>query len=152
MSIRVIKRRSIVHEKNMSLLNFDQWLKFSENSKPVRVLLWITSFPAQLFAIKGKQKRGYHAVLFLKKMLWGRGWIMICLPNYREYMSLATFHRVDSKSKKVSFLPWWNKYSDLKTTCHIKPKFFLWTKLLENFLLAKYLKSVVATLNKVCMS
>ena len=152
MSIRVNQKKINSSWKEYVALNFDQWLKFSENSKPVRVSLWLTSFTAQLFAIKGKQKKGNHAVLFLKKMLWGRGWIMICLPNYREYMFLAIFHRVDSKSKEVSSLPWWNKYSDLKTTRYIKPKFFLWIKLLENFLLAKYLKFVVATLNKVCMS
>ena len=35
-----------------------------------------------------------------------------------------------------------NKYSNLKTACHIKPKFFLWTKHLENLLLSKYLLSV----------
>ena len=43
-------------------------------------------------------------------------------------------------------LPWQNKYSNLKTTCHIKSKCFLWTKLPKNLLLAKYLISVVATL------
>ena len=39
----------------------------------------------------------------------------------------------------------------MKTTGHIKPKFFLWTKLLENLLLAKYLKSVAAALTH-CVS
>ena len=39
-------------------------------------------------------------------------------------------------------------YPDLKTTCHIKLKFFLWTKLLENLVLAKYLISFAAPLNE----
>ena len=33
-------------------------------------------------------------------------------------------------------------------TCHIKLKFFLWTKLLENLLLAKYLASIAASLTE----
>ena len=39
-----------------------------------------------------------------------------------------------------------NTYPNLKTTCHIKLKFFLWTKLLKNLLLAKYPISVAASL------
>ena len=35
---------------------------------------------------------------------------------------------------------------DLKTTCHIKLKFFMWTKLLESLMLAKYFISVTVTL------
>ena len=41
-------------------------------------------------------------------------------------------------------------YPNLKNTCHIKLKFFLQTKLLENLLLAKYLKSVSLPLRKEC--
>ena len=37
------------------------------------------------------------------------------------------------------------KHSSMRTSCHMKPKCFLWTKLLENLLLAKYLTSVAAT-------
>ena len=71
---------------------------------------------------------------------------MVCLQVYRELMSLATFLRVHSSSKEVSYLCWQNTCPNLKTTCHIKLKFFLWTKLLENLLLAKYLISVAAPL------
>ena len=39
-----------------------------------------------------------------------------------------------------------NAYPSLKSTSHIKLKFFLWTKLLEKLLLAIYLISVAATL------
>ena len=39
------------------------------------------------------------------------------------------------------------RYPNLKTTCHIKLKFFLWTKLLENLLQAKHFISVAAPLN-----
>ena len=38
--------------------------------------------------------------------------------------------------------PWQNKYSNLNTTCHIKPKFFFWSKLFWNFLLTNYIESV----------
>ena len=60
--------------------------------------------------------------------------------------SLPTFIRVYSNSKEVSYLSWQNTYPNLKYTCHIKLTFFLWTKLLENLLLAKYLISVTAPL------
>ena len=73
---------------------------------------------------------------------------MTCLQIHRTLLSLGTFFRVHSNSKEVSYLSWQNTYPNLKTTCHIKLKFFLWTKLLENLLLAKYLISVAATLIK----
>ena len=71
---------------------------------------------------------------------------MACLQIYRELSNLPTFLRVHSNSKEVSYLSWQNTYPNLKTTCHIKLKFFLWTKLIENLLLAKYLISVTAPL------
>ena len=40
-----------------------------------------------------------------------------------------------------------SRYSNFKTTCHVKLKFFLWTKLLDNLLLAKYLISDTGTLS-----
>ena len=39
-----------------------------------------------------------------------------------------------------------NTYPNLKSTCHTKLKFFLWTKLLDNLLFAKYLTSIAAHL------
>ena len=42
--LELIKRRSTVQEKNMLCecgLNFNQWKKFSENCKPMRVWLWL---------------------------------------------------------------------------------------------------------------
>ena len=56
--------------------------------------------------------------------------------------------RVHWNSKEVSYLSWQNAYPKLNTTCHIKLNFFLWTKLLQNLLLAKYLISVAAPLTK----
>ena len=50
---------------------------------------------------------------------------------------------------KVSYLPWQNICSNIKTTGHIKSKFVLWTKLLQNLLLAKYLIYVAATLKNL---
>ena len=66
-------------------------------------------------------------------------------------MSLAILLWVHSKSKEVSYLSWQNTYPNLKTTCHIKLKFLLWTKLLENLLLTKYLISVAAPLSTTQM-
>ena len=64
--------------------------------------------------------------------------LLTFLQIQRELLSFATFIRVCSNSKEVSNLSSQNTYPNLKTTCHIKLKFFLWTKLLENLLLAKY--------------
>ena len=50
------------------------------------------------------------------------------------------------KLKRVSYLSWQNTYPKLKTTSHIKLKFFWWTKLIENSLFAKYIISVAAPL------
>ena len=44
--------------------------------------------------------------------------------------------------KKLSYLSWQNKYPSSKTTCHIKPKCFLWNKLPKDLLLANYIISV----------
>ena len=68
------------------------------------------------------------------------------LQIYRQLLSLATYLRVHSNSKEVPYFSWENTYPNLRTTCHIKLKLFLWTKLLENSLLAKYLLSLAATL------
>ena len=71
---------------------------------------------------------------------------MAYLQIHRELLSVTTFLRVHSNSEEVSCLFWQNTYANLKTTCRIKLKFFLWTNLLENLLLAKYLISVAAPL------
>ena len=51
-----------------------------------------------------------------------------------------------SNSEEVPYLSWQNTYPSLKATCLIMLKFSLWTKLLENVLLAKHLISVAAPL------
>ena len=49
-------------------------------------------------------------------------------------------HRIHSNSKEVPYISWQSKYSNLKTTCHIKSNFsYVWTKLLQNLLHAKYI-------------
>ena len=73
--------------------------------------------------------------------------IKACLQIYRELLSFVTFLRVHSNSKEVSYFYWQNSYPNLKAICDIKAKFFLWNKLLESLLLAKYLISVASTLN-----
>ena len=47
--------------------------------------------------------------------------------NYPRLSNLPTFLRVHSNSKEVSYLSWQNTCLNLKTTCHIKLKFFFWT-------------------------
>ena len=74
-----------------------------------------------------------------------RVWLWL-VYKFTENYSLAAFLWIHSNSKEVSYLSWQNTYPNLKTTSHIKLKFFLWTKLMENLLLAKYLISVTAPL------
>ena len=71
---------------------------------------------------------------------------MACIKIYQKLLSLTTFLQVHSNSEEVSYHPWQNMYPNLKTTCHIMLKFFLWTKLLKKLLLAKYLISITALL------
>ena len=72
--------------------------------------------------------------------------ILACLQIYRELLSFTTFLEIHSKLKAVSSLSWQNMYSNLKTICHNKLKFLLWTELIDNLFLAKYLLSVAALL------
>ena len=48
---------------------------------------------------------------------------MACQKNPREILSLVAFRRVHLNSKRSMLVPWQDKYSKLKTTCHVKPKF-----------------------------
>ena len=66
-----------------------------------------------------------------RKLYANESLIMACLEIYQKLLSLVTFLRVYSNSKEISYLPWQNTYPNLKTTCHIKLKFFLQTKLRE---------------------
>ena len=65
--------------------------------------------------------------------------------NLPKIIFLNDFYNSDSE--EVSYLLWQNTYPNLKTTYLIKLKFFCWTKLLENLLLAKYLIYVAAPWN-----
>ena len=69
---------------------------------------------------------------------------MACLQICRELLLLAIFLRVHSNSKEVTYFPWQNTYPNLKTTCQIKLKFFLWTELLENLLHAFNYSSILS--------
>ena len=74
---------------------------------------------------------------------------MTCLQIYQELLSFATFLRIHSNSEDVSYLFWQNTYPNLKTTRHIKQKFFSWTELLDNLFLANYLMFVSAPLRSI---
>ena len=136
-----------------SILETSWWLVFHD--------WWLVSHEVCIhiqyfFGHKIKSSTKEHAMwtcfkFWPMKSIFSKLWtneslIIACLQIYRELLSLATFLRVHSNSKEVSYLSWQNTYPNLKTTCHIKLKFFLWTKLLENLLLAKYLISVAAPL------
>ena len=63
-----------------------------------------------------------------------------CLfTNLPRIIVACNFSRFHWNSKEVSYFSWQKKYPNLKTTCHIKLKLFLWIKLEEILLLAKYL-------------
>ena len=67
--------------------------------------------------------------------------------NLPRIIVARDFSRVHSNWKELSYLFWQNTYANLKTTWHVKLKKVLWTKLLENLLLAKY---VAAPINLSC--
>ena len=69
-----------------------------------------------------------------------RVWLFTNLPRVIVACDLS------SSSELVSNLSWQNKYPNMKTTCDVKLKFFVWIKLLKNLLIAKYLVSVAAAL------
>ena len=50
---------------------------------------------------------------------------MACLQVYRELLSLATFLRVHSNSKELSYLSLQNRDPNLKTDRHVKLEFCL---------------------------
>ena len=74
-----------------------------------------------------------------------RVWLWFVYKFTENYCRLQLFSEF-IQTREVSYHYWQNGYPNLKTTSQIKLKFFLWTKLLENLLLAKYLISVAATL------
>ena len=63
-----------------------------------------------------------------------------------SYCHLPLLSEFIQNSEKVSCFSWQNTYPNFKTTCHIKLKYFLSTKPLENLTLAKYLMPFTATL------
>ena len=78
-----------------------------------------------------------------------RVWLWLVYKFTENYYPLTNFVRDHSNSKEVSYLSWQNTYHNLKTACHIKLKFFLWTKLLENLLFAKRLISATVSLSHI---
>ena len=72
---------------------------------------------------------------------------MACLQNLQRIIVARDISPSSFKLKK-GIIPLLTKYVSYgKTTCHIKLKFFLWTKLLENLLLAKYQALAYETYN-----
>ena len=95
----------------------------------------------------------YQWKIFFENYKPMRVWSWLVYKNFRNVLSLVAFCQAHSNSKKVSYLPWKNKYSyNLKTTCHIKPKLFLWMNFLKHLLLTKYITSAAATLKIVVHS
>ena len=58
----------------------------------------------------------------------------------------SNFSPSSCKFKRGILPPLKKKYPNLKSTCHIKPKLFLCTKLQKNIVLAKYHRSVAVAL------
>ena len=73
-----------------------------------------------------------------------RVWLWLVYKFTKNYCHLRLFSEFIETHWQI-YLSWQNSYPKL-STCHIKLKFFLWTRLLESLLLAKYLISVAATL------
>ena len=78
-----------------------------------------------------------------------RIWLWLVHKFTNNYIVPHDISPSSLKLKRGINLSWQKVYPNLKTTCHIKLHFFMWTKLLENLLLAKYLISVTAKLGWV---
>ena len=61
-----------------------------------------------------------------------RVWLWFVYKFTENNCRLRLFSEFIQIYKRQSYLSWQNTYPYLKTTCHIKLTFFLWTKLLEN--------------------
>ena len=70
------------------------------------------------------------------------------LTNLPRIIVVCDFSPSSLKLKRGILPPLIEKYPNLKTTRHINPNFFLWTRLLENLLFAKYLLSVAQASKK----
>ena len=65
-----------------------------------------------------------------------RVWLWLVYRFTKNYCRLQLFSEfIQTQKRYISYLYWQNRYPILKTTCHIKLIFFLWTKLLESLLL-----------------
>ena len=74
-----------------------------------------------------------------------RVWLWLVYKFTENYYPSRLFSKFIQTQRRYPSSP--DKiYPNSKTTCHIKLKFFLWAKLLENLLLAKYFISVTAPL------
>ena len=88
-------------------------------------------------------KRIFHVnVLYIFRKLLANTSLNTKLPK------IIVAHDFPSSSylMEVFYLPWQDKYSNLKITCPIKPKCLWWTRLLGNLLLTKYFIFVAASL------
>ena len=61
------------------------------------------------------------------------------MSHEHEQWVLLSSCWVHRNSKEASYLSWKNKDLNLKPTCHIKPKFWLWTKLQKIIFFVNYL-------------
>ena len=130
--------RQISKKRRFEYCSCDQACQFSASKRRLKVQETIMSCERALNFDQWKT--------FSENYKPMRVWLWL-VYKFTENYSLAAFLWIHSNSKEVSYLSWQNTYPNSKTTCHIKLKFFLQTKLLENLLLAKYLTSVTASLS-----
>ena len=74
-----------------------------------------------------------------------RVWLLLVYKFTENYCCLQLFSEFIQTQKRYP-TSWQYMYPNLKTMCCIKLKFFLWSKLLENLLLANYIISVAVPL------
>ena len=82
----------------------------------------------------------YFFTVVNSKMLF-----LLGLSNLPRIIIACDFFLSQFKPTKGTLPLLQNRYPNTKTTSHIKLRFFLWTKLLENLLLAVNLTSVAVT-------
>ena len=152
-STSISKRRVNVFSLFLFLLFYDWFSLEFVFIYNISLMWWEINYRSQskedLFKKNMSCKRAFHFdqwKTFSKNYRSMRVWLWL-VYKFTENCCLLRLLSKFIKTQKSYPISWQNKSPNLKTTCHMKLNFFLWTKLLENLHFAKYLISVTATLN-----
>ena len=143
-----IKTKWILHHQHRRQVKMHFSLFLCHRLCPLRyVFIWNISLMQRKFKLeksKGYQNSSEECVTWMRfkflamKIIFWKEFGYSLFTKLPKIIVVSNFWSSPLKLKKVSYLPWQNNYFNLRTTYYIKQKRVLWTKLLENMLLAKY--------------